>query len=277
MANPDASSWRASVVMPDQSDDAGRGTPAGIRSQATDAGIVVVTLDWPAKRNSIGPDEARQLRDVLADVGHRPSTRGLVLTGNGAFSAGGDLKALLDLTGDPRIDVGKVIYTHFQGMVRDLLESPVPTAAAVDGPAIGLGMDLALACDLRFVGPKGWMMQGWARLGLVAGTGGAHLTEAVAPGAMWSTLLENGRLTPAALHSMGLGRASDGPALDAATQALERLAAIGADALALYLDAGRRAKYYGLKAHQERCATTQAGLLRSEAFHTRVASLFAAE
>ena len=57
-------------------------------------------------------------------------------------------------------------------MIRTLMAVPVPTIAAVDGAAVGMGMDLALACDSRFIGTTGWMRQGWARYGAIPATGG---------------------------------------------------------------------------------------------------------
>jgi hypothetical protein len=74
------------------------------------------------------------------------------------------------------------IYDLPQSMVRALVSVSVPIIAALDGPAVGLGMDLALACDMRLVGAGGWMMQGWARAGLVPATGGVLLMERLAPG-----------------------------------------------------------------------------------------------
>ena len=84
--------------------------------------------------------------------------------------------------------VRDAVYGRFQRLPRTILSAPVPVFAAVDGPAVGLGMDLALMCDDRFIGPKGWLRQGWGALGLVPGTGGELLLRRLAPNLIWQLL-----------------------------------------------------------------------------------------
>lgn len=60
-----------------------------------------------------------------------------------------------------------------QNVVRQLRTAPMPTIAAVEGPAIGAGCDFALECDLRIVGPNALLRQGFVNVGLVTGDGGA--------------------------------------------------------------------------------------------------------
>ena len=145
--------------------------PAHIRRQGQ---IAEVVLDWPEVRNAIGPIEARELRLALEEATSDESLGALVLSGEGkAFCAGGNLPAIIDVIRAGGKDaVSDRIYTDFQGIFRLIQRSPIPVIAAVDGPAIGWGCDLALAGSVTFIGAKGWLAQGWIKAGLVPATGG---------------------------------------------------------------------------------------------------------
>ncbi|HVT67663.1 MAG TPA: enoyl-CoA hydratase/isomerase family protein, partial [Trebonia sp.] len=120
---------------------------------ATEAGPAwVVTLDWPEKRNSLGPEDTAEVAAAIEEARGKARSA-LVLTGSGAFCAGGDLRAFSEVSRTMAVEqIRDTVYGRVQRMVRALAECPVPTIAAVDGPAVGLGFDLALACDMRFVG-----------------------------------------------------------------------------------------------------------------------------
>src|SRR5271154_2747504 len=135
----------------------------GVVTQAAGPAALVI-LDWPEKRNALGPEQAGELAAALRTAAADPSVRGVVITGNGAFCAGGDIKGMVARADMPAEDRRALVYSAYQGLIRAVLELPVPTVAAVDGPAVGMGFDLALACDSRFIGPEGWCRQGWARL-----------------------------------------------------------------------------------------------------------------
>ena len=102
----------------------------------------VVTLTDPRRRNAITTEMAEQVGNAVAAIEADDTVRAVVLTGEGsAFCAGGDREALR------RADetVLRSIYDAFL-RVRNL---PLPTVAAVNGPAVGAGLNLALACDVR--------------------------------------------------------------------------------------------------------------------------------
>jgi enoyl-CoA hydratase len=106
--------------------------------------VAVVTLTDPRRRNAITAELADQVGATLAAIEADQTIRAVVLTGDGpSFCAGGDRDALR------RADevVLRTIYDAFL-RVRNL---PVPTVAAVNGPAVGAGLNLALACDVRIV------------------------------------------------------------------------------------------------------------------------------
>jgi enoyl-CoA hydratase len=107
--------------------------------------VAVVALSDPRRRNAITAELADQVGRALDSIEGDDTVHAVVLTGDGpAFCAGGDRDALR------RADevVLRSIYDAFL-RVRNL---PVPTVAAVNGPAIGAGFNLALACDVRIVG-----------------------------------------------------------------------------------------------------------------------------
>jgi len=227
----------------------------------------VVTLRWPESRNAMGVPEAAELAEALR-AASRTARGAVVLTGEGAFCAGGDLRAIIELsrTYTPE-QIQEHVYTRFQELVRILRDSEVPTIAAVDGAAVGLGLDLALACDVRLVGPKGWAQQGWARVGLVAGTGGVGFLARQHPGVLWELLGREDRIGPPELARLGLGTATDGPAVDAAVERAERFARLERDVLTRYVRLDR-AERWPTDEHFAECARIQGALIASERFRT---------
>lgn len=104
--------------------------------------VLVCTIDRPERRNALDAPHLEQLSAVAADIG---DARAMVLAGEGpAFCAGADL--------------GHVEDQEAAALVRRTLDAlsrlPICTIAAVEGPALGAGCQLALACDLRVVGPR---------------------------------------------------------------------------------------------------------------------------
>lgn len=130
----------------------------------------------------------------------------MILTGAGdAFCAGGDLDELERWSRLPAEQVGSVLYETFQRMIRVIRSTPAIVIAAVNGAAVGAGMDLALACDLRIASAEARFGQVWVRLGVIPGTGGAALTQLLAGTTKAAELLLTGRLiTATEAHEAGL-------------------------------------------------------------------------
>lgn len=132
-----------------------------IRIEHTGAGgrVLVAVLDRPERRNAVDRATLVELASVIETAA--AEARVLVLTGaNGAFSAGADLTGMEDTE----------FAAALMGVLRGLGQLPIATIAAVDGPALGAGMQLALACDLRVATPS-------SRFGIPA----ARLSIAVDP------------------------------------------------------------------------------------------------
>lgn len=154
--------------------------------------IATIRLDRPDKRNALDAATAGAVRDAIEEAS---SSRVTILTGTGrAFCAGGDLQELQrwsELGGE---QIASELYESFQGMIRALRASDSIVIAAVNGAAVGAGMDLALACDLRIAAQGVKLGQVWVGLGVIPGTGGAWLTPALAGPTRAAELLLTGDL-----------------------------------------------------------------------------------
>lgn len=232
----------------------------------------VVTMRWPEQRNALGPDEASLVSEALRSAASGPTASGVVLTGEGAFCAGGNLKgasARQDMPPDQR---RTLVYGAYQGLIRTLVDLPLPTVAAIDGPAVGMGLDIALACDSRFIGPQGWVGQGWSRMSLVPATGGALMLQILAPGALWRMLETQPRLDAASAEQYGIAESSgDRTALDRSVERIEHLSAMSRASLTAYTDLGRDLLRRHLDQHLASGLQHQIGLLADPEFRARAA------
>ena len=139
-----------------------------------DGPIVTLTLNAPDKRNAISTFQ--DCDDVVAavhKVNRDHSVRAVILTGAGtAFCAGGDLKAMRDRKGileGSHADVRENYRRGVQAMANALYDCDVPTIAAVNGPAIGLGLDVACMCDMRIASEKASFAESFVKVGIVPG------------------------------------------------------------------------------------------------------------
>jgi enoyl-CoA hydratase len=132
-------------------------------------GVRTLTLNDHARRNAITPEMEPQLAAAVAAVAADADARVLIVTGTGsAFCAGADLAATFGQPADPLPVLRRRLlrlYDSFLAIAR--LE--IPTIAAVQGPAIGAGVNLALACDVRIAGPRARFGITFSRLGLHPG------------------------------------------------------------------------------------------------------------
>jgi enoyl-CoA hydratase/carnithine racemase len=146
--------------------------------------IATLTLNRPESRNPISdPDMIEAVLAALADADRDPGVRVLILTGAGsAFSSGGNLKTMTSSDG---LKGGSPVQTrrnYRDGIQRlplafEALEKPV--VAAVNGPAIGAGCDLACMADVRLCSESAIFAESFVKVGLVPGDGGAWLLPRV--------------------------------------------------------------------------------------------------
>jgi enoyl-CoA hydratase/carnithine racemase len=121
----------------------------------------------------------RALERALADVAARADVRCVIVHGGGAraFCAGSDIREFADLRADA--SERKILFEDM--VLRRLARLPMPTIAAIDGPALGGGLEIALACDLRVCRAGVRIGLTESRLGGLAGSGSLRLTRLVGP------------------------------------------------------------------------------------------------
>ncbi|HEY2911371.1 MAG TPA: enoyl-CoA hydratase-related protein [Gemmataceae bacterium] len=176
-------------------------------------GIAVLTIDQPDSRvNVLTGVVWADLETAIAAIASRPDVKGLVLASAkpGTFIAGADLKLLGDAPTPNDTAVREFIE---QGRrVLDKLETlPFPTCAAIDGAALGGGLEVALACDTRMVGqnPKVSLGLPEVKLGLIPGWGGTQRLPRIIGWEAASKMLTSGEPIAAA-EAVRLGLAFDG-------------------------------------------------------------------
>jgi enoyl-CoA hydratase len=138
-------------------------------------GTAVVTLDGPHTRNALDAAAAGDLIAACAEIDSNPAVGALIITGAGpVFCSGADtrvLKRLRDARPDEAYEGLDQLYAAF----RRVGQLAVPTIAAVNGAAVGAGLNLALATDLRIVADGAVLVSGFAKVGLHPGGGHLHL------------------------------------------------------------------------------------------------------
>jgi enoyl-CoA hydratase/carnithine racemase len=167
--------------------------------------IAYVTLNRPEVMNALHLEAHFELAAIWEDFRDDPDVWVAILTGAGerAFSAGNDLKATADRTADGG-DVHGDARPPFGRITRDF-DCPKPMIAAVNGVAVGGGLELALACDIIIAADHARFGLPEPRVGLFAGAGGIHRLARQLPFKVAMGLLLTGRLFGAEeAHRIGL-------------------------------------------------------------------------
>ena len=181
--------------------------------------------------NALDRPTLQELRDRLEELAGDVETRAVILTGAGdrAFVAGADIKYMSTLGVTEAMEWG--VLGHETGRLLETM--PKPTIAAVNGFALGGGCELALACDLRYAGPKAKLGQPEINLGIIPGWGGTQRLVRACGLGVAKDLILTGRLVDAdeALR-IGLVNAVHDPVLEKAREVAELLASKSPIALA---------------------------------------------
>ncbi|MCA8977830.1 MAG: enoyl-CoA hydratase/isomerase family protein [Planctomycetes bacterium] len=143
----------------------------------SDGPLALITLDRPEARNAYSEAMCRQLTAALDRAAADDGVRCAILTGAGpTFHAGGDIKAMRArsgmFAGDPH-ELRRRYMEGIQAVPRRIAEFDKPLLCAINGAAIGAGLDLACMCDLRLAATTAQLGSTFVRVGLVPGDGGA--------------------------------------------------------------------------------------------------------
>src|SRR5919108_6283738 len=161
-----------------------------------DGHIATLTLNVPDKRNAMSAEMTDAFPRAVDQLKSLSDARAVIVTGAGAaFCAGGDLDFLH--TGEREVTALREKMSAFYPSFSCLLDVDVPTIAAVNGPAIGAGLCLALACDLRYAASSARLGAPFVKLGMHPGMAATYLLPNVVGDAHARDLLLTGRIVDA--------------------------------------------------------------------------------
>jgi 2-(1,2-epoxy-1,2-dihydrophenyl)acetyl-CoA isomerase len=150
--------------------------------------VATVTINRAESRNAIATlEDCQDLVSALTRANDDPEVVVMILTGAGkAFCSGGDLKAIRDGTGigprKPAVETRANYRRGVQSIMRTLADMEIATVAAINGSAIGLGLDIAALCDMRVMGASVKVASSFLKVGIIPGDGGAWvLTQLLGP------------------------------------------------------------------------------------------------
>ena len=193
--------------------------------------LATVVIDRPEKRNALTLDMMRVLRADIAAYAAQPTLRALIVTGaEGTFCAGVDVHGLGALTTPEQ---ARALITTCHELCQACRDCAVPVIAAIEGPCLGAGLELAAACDIRVAGEGAIFGMPEVRLGLPSVIEAALLPRLMGAGPAAALLYTGVSITTADAYRWGLVTtvAPPGGALAAATQVAHEIAANGPQAV----------------------------------------------
>jgi 2-(1,2-epoxy-1,2-dihydrophenyl)acetyl-CoA isomerase len=135
-----------------------------------------ITLNRPDVMNAWDKQFGLDLRAAVEDAAADDEVRAVVITGAGrAFSSGADLRAGFDATPEGHPDVMTALTERYHPIIAGIRRMPKPVLAAVNGPAVGIGCSLALACDLIVARESAYFLLAFVNIGLVPDGGSSLL------------------------------------------------------------------------------------------------------
>jgi enoyl-CoA hydratase/carnithine racemase len=141
-----------------------------------DNGIATITLNRPDKLNAFTDEMLEKWLHVLEECRTDPEVRVIVITGTGrAFTTGGDIGTFSASAAQTPASIKARVAEGVQRLPRKIIEIDKPVLAALNGLATGGGLDIALACDIRFAAESARFAETYVRMGLIPGVGGAYL------------------------------------------------------------------------------------------------------
>jgi 2-(1,2-epoxy-1,2-dihydrophenyl)acetyl-CoA isomerase len=190
--------------------------------------VATITLDRPQAMNAVNAELGDALKDAVQDAAQDDNVRAVVLTGNGrAFCSGADLKSGFEPDADGYPDVKHALTHRFHPIIEGLKTMPKPTIAAINGPAVGIGLSFALACDLSLAAESAYCMLAFVNIGLVPDGGSSFLIpERIGYGRAIEMAMLGEKVPAAKAHEWGLINrvVPDDELLEQASELADRLA-----------------------------------------------------
>ena len=211
--------------------------------------VALITVNRPNRLNALSRATIKELQRALTEVQARPEVRALILTGAGdrAFIAGADIRELAELDA-----LGAREYSRLgQDLFRQLELFSIPVIAAINGYALGGGLELAMACTLRIAAEQAKLGLPEVKLGVLPGFGGTQrLPRLIPAGIALEMMLTGEPLTASEARQHGLvSRVVAAADLAAEAEKLaQRIAANAPLAIGFCLEAVRRGSEMGLDA-----------------------------
>jgi 2-oxoglutaroyl-CoA hydrolase len=189
----------------------------GFRVDRDDRGVVTITLDDPQKMNRVPLAARGELAQLFAELTDDDSARFVVLTGEGEnFTAGGDIAAFMDASPE--------YLSHLAWNVAAAERFPKPVIARIRGYCLGVGLELALACDFRIAAGDAQLGLPEVGLGMIPGSGGTQrLARLVGLGRAKDVVMRRKRISAA--EALAWGLVSEVVAADELDAAVERVLA----------------------------------------------------
>ncbi len=133
--------------------------------------IAVVTIDRPEALNALNSEFFKEMDDIIANISADKDVRVMIITGMGkAFVAGADIAEMIDMTPEQGTSFSKL----GQNVFRSLEKMEIPVIAAINGFALGGGLELAMGCDFRIASSKAKFGQPEVNLGMIPGYAGTQ-------------------------------------------------------------------------------------------------------
>ncbi|GAB6875674.1 enoyl-CoA hydratase/isomerase family protein [Thermaerobacter litoralis] len=189
-------------------------------------GILEVVLEQPRTLNAVDAETHTELTRVWRDIDGDSQVRVVLVRGAGqAFSAGGDFRLVEAIMQDPQVRVR--VWKEARDLVYNVINCSKPIVSAIEGPAVGAGLAVALLADVAVAGRSARLLDGHVRLGVAAGDHAAIIWPLLVGMAKAKYhLLLNEPVTGEAAERMGLVAlcVDDGRAREAALEVARRLA-----------------------------------------------------
>jgi len=142
----------------------------------TKGAVRTLILNRPAKLNAFTASLHAELRTALASAMQDDAVKTIVLTGSGrAFSSGQDLTEELPRDAQGGIDLGPALERDYNPLIKQVVTATKPIIAALNGPAVGAAMNIALACDIVLASRSATLQEAFARIALIPDAGGTWL------------------------------------------------------------------------------------------------------